>query len=228
MLHGHLADCGPCPYLPGREFRAFLPEPADATRIGYRQLMDLGFRRSGAQVYRPLCVGCQECRPIRVPVASFEPRIDQRRTLRRNADLVCTWETRGLDEERQDLYHRYQTAVHDQDEGPNPVSFLVEDGGITGGELHARDAEGRLLAVSICDVVGNAWSSVYCYYAPEERRRGLGIFMALQEIALAQRLGLMYWYSGFLVRGCKKMNYKARFGPAQWLFEGTWVPVPSE
>ena len=56
----------------------------------------------------------------------------------------------------------------------------------------ARDQGGRLFAVSVCDTVGDALSSVYCYYDPDERRRALGTFMALAEIAQCRRLALRW------------------------------------
>ncbi len=223
LLHGHLADCGECPYLPGRRFRAFLPEPNPPVGVGYRQLMDLRFRRSGSQVYRPMCVDCEECRPLRVRVADFAPRTDQRRTWRRNQDLVLSWQPRGADAERLGLYRRYQAQVHDRHDEEEPTPFLVSDGGVPGGELHARDAAGRLLAVSVCDRVDDALSSVYCYYDPAQPRRSLGTCMALGELAWAKDQGLTWWYPGFHVAGCGKMAYKARFGPAEILIEGAWT-----
>lgn len=184
--------------------------------------MDLRFRRSGDHVYLPMCQDCEACQPIRLAIAEFSPRADQRRCRARNRDLTISFVARGLDAERQALYRRYQTLVHDKDPGEDPNPFLVEDGGIPGGELHARDATGRLLAVSVIDLIGDALSSVYCYYDPDERRRGLGTFMALAEIDQARRLGLRWLYLGFYVAGCHKMTYKARFGPAQVLTAGTW------
>ncbi len=100
----------------------------------------------------------------------------------------------------------------------------MADGGIPGGELHARDGTGRLVAVSVIDVIGDALSSVYCYYDPAERRRGLGTFMALAEIDHAKNSGLSWLYLGFYVAGCQKMMYKARFAPAEILADGAWQP----
>ncbi len=185
--------------------------------------MDLRFRRSGDHLYMPMCQDCSACQPIRVRIASFKPRHDQRRCQARNADLRVTFHPRGMDDERHALYRNYQTAVHAKDPGGDPNLFLVEDGGIPGGELHARDATGRLLAVSVIDLVGDALSSVYCYYAPDERKRALGTFMALAEIEHARQLGLNWLYLGFFVTGCAKMAYKARFGPCELLVDGTWT-----
>jgi arginyl-tRNA--protein-N-Asp/Glu arginylyltransferase len=223
VIHGRVFDCGPCPYLPDRRFQAFQPDALPAG-VTYRELMDHGFRRSGAVLYRPMCAGCAACQPIRVAVAGFVPRRDQRRCAQRNADLAVTWAARGMDDERLPLWQRYEVAVHgralaDLDSGDH----LAASGTVPGGELHARDAQGRLLAVSVVDVLGDALSSVYCYYEPTERARALGTFMALAELTWARAAGMVWWYPGFYVAGCAKMAYKARFGPAELLTDQGWV-----
>jgi arginyl-tRNA--protein-N-Asp/Glu arginylyltransferase len=221
-LRGALIDAGDCPYLPGRRFTAFTAvDPVDGPL--YRLLLDHRFRRNGEDFYAPHCADCQACQPIRVAVAGYAPRRDQRRAWARNADLAFTWQPRGLDDERLGLWRRYQQVIHGETPGEEPRRFLCADAGIPGGELHARDAAGRLLAVSVCDVVGDAWSSVYCYWEPTERGRGLGTVMAMAEIAEAARRGLRWWYPGFWVAGCAAMAYKARFGPAEVLVDGQWV-----
>jgi arginine-tRNA-protein transferase len=222
-MRGIVYNCGPCPYLPQREFHAFHPVPNPPEGVDYRTLMDHRFRRSGNHLYMPMCPGCEACQPLRVDVVAFMPRPDQRRCAKRNLDLAVSWRPRGLDPERSELFARYQRAVHAKAVDDDPAAFLVEDGGVPGGELHARDTTGRLLAVSICDVVGDALSSVYCYYDPDQARRGLGTFMALSEIEHCRRTGLTWLYLGFLVRGCAKMEYKARFRPHEVLEGGRWV-----
>ena len=113
--------------------------------------------------------------------------------------------------------------MHGKESTDEPNPFLVDDGCITGGELHARDADGVLLAVSVIDLVGDALSSVYCYYEPSQRRRGLGTYMALAEIAYARAHEIVWLYLGFYVDGCAKMAYKKRFGPAELLVDGAWI-----
>ncbi len=220
---GHLIDCGPCPYLPGRAFRAFAPVDPALAAGNYRALMDVGCRRSGADFYIPMCEACSECRPIRVDLRRFAPRRDQRRCVATNADLIVTRNPRGMDNERQTLFTRYQAAVHAKEEQGDPTRFLCEDAGVPGGELHARDASGRLLAVSLVDIFADCWSSVYCYWDPAERARGLGTFLALAEISQARAAGCRWLYLGFLVRPCAKMAYKARFRPHEVLVDGRWV-----
>jgi arginine-tRNA-protein transferase len=222
-MRGIVYHCGPCPYLPDREFHAFHPLDHMQQAIRYRALMDSRFRRSGGHLYRPMCPGCEACQPIRVDVQAFRPRDDQRRSAKRNRDLVVQWQPRGLDDERLTLFTRYQLGIHQRSIDEDPAAFLVEDGGIPGGELHARDRQGRLLAVSVCDQVGDALSSVYCYYDPDCPRRSLGTFMVLSELAHCRATAARWLYLGFLVRGCAKMDYKARYRPHEVLEAGAWV-----
>jgi arginine-tRNA-protein transferase len=224
-IHGAIIDAGPCPYLPDRRFHAFhVMDELDPAL--YRVLLDNRFRRNGGLFYAPACPACTACQPIRVDIERFRPRRDQRRCLARNADLTVTWQPRGLDDERLELWRRYQAEVHNDHDGSPPERFLCEAAGVDGGELHARDAENRLLGVAVCDLVADVWSSVYCYYDPAERDRALGTFLALAEITAARERGLRWWYSGFWVAGCAKMAYKARFGPAEVLTDGRWIAMP--
>jgi len=222
-MRGIVYNCGPCPYLPEREFHAFHPVPNPPEDIPYRRLMDHRFRRSGAHLYLPVCPSCDACQPIRIDAVAFRLRDDQRRCVKRNHDLTVTWQERGFDAERADLYRRYQTTVHHKVPEEDGGSFLLDDGGIAGGELHARDASGRLVAVSVLDRFEDALSSVYCYYDPTQPKRALGTFMVLNEIDHCRRNQLAWLYLGFLVRGCVKMEYKARYLPNEVLEKGAWV-----
>lgn len=222
-LRGVLVDCGPCPYLPKRQFQAVYALDAAATAPHYRVLMDHRFRRSGDQFYAPQCSECDACQPIRVDVLAFVPRKDQVRCTKKNNDLSVTFHPRGIDDERNQLYQRYQNEIHEDEPSEDAGAFLVADAGVHGGELHARNAAGQLLAVSIIDSFDDALSSVYCYWHPDYAARSLGTFMALAEIEYAQQQQKSWLYLGFHVAGCSKMTYKARYKPYELLQNGEWV-----
>lgn len=219
-----------CSYRPPRMAReqvALSPAAIDAQR--YQVLMDHGFRRSGMIFYRTDCPGCRACVPIRVPVATFQPSRSQRRTLRRNADVELRLGPPIDDHARYDLFSRYQHWKHadgmsgDRDDF---VRFLVESP-IDTFEM-TYWIRGRLVGVGIVDVCPSALSSVYFYFEPTERARGLGTLSALCEIEECRRRGLPYWYAGYYVAGCRKMEYKARFRPYELLSaSGEWCPGAS-
>lgn len=216
----------PCPYLPGRTTVniAFLADALDPDL--YHALMDRRFRRSGRLFYRPECPGCRECVPIRVPTASFEPTKSQRRSARRNPDLLVAAAPPRFTPEKQDLYVRYVRGQHGTDEDGDGLQDFLYDSPVDTLEFEYRTSDGRLVGVGICDVCGSSLSSVYFYFDPDEARRGLGTFSALFEIQWARERGIPYYYLGFYIRGCGRMNYKARFRPCELLdpATGRWRP----
>ncbi len=216
-----------CPYLPGRTAvsRGFLCDAVPGW--AYQALMDAGFRRSGRVFYQMACPGCRACAPIRVPVATFRPRRSQRRVGGRNRDLELTVGPPAFSTEKADLYARYLAARHDRQMSGNIgelKDFLYRSPTET-LEVSYRDPKGRLVGAGICDQTPKALSTVYFFFDPDLGQRGLGIFSSLVEIEMARSLGLPYYYLGYWVRGCPKMEYKAGFGPCELLgTDGIWRP----
>jgi arginyl-tRNA--protein-N-Asp/Glu arginylyltransferase len=220
----------PCPYLPGRTatIRAFATDRLDGA--AYHGFMDAGFRRSGRMVYQPVCDGCRLCVPIRLAVDRFAPDKSQRRCARRNADLTVTVDRPTATDEKFALYRRYVTQWHDKPAGneddANPrgafESFLYGSP-VSTLEFCYRDPAGQLLAVGIADVCDRSFSSVYFYFDPDHRDRGLGTFGAIHEIAWAGRQGIPHYYLGYWVSDCRKMAYKTHFRPYELLgTDGLW------
>ena len=215
-----------CSYLARRLARSVFVDPQlplDAARYG--TLLDLGFRRSGNYVYRPACSACQECRPVRVPVAEFTPDRSQRRCAKRNADLRLTLEN-GLDGEHFALYRRYLQARHpgggmDPDDRDAFHAFLSSTWG-SAEIIAARDARGRLLAGGVVDRVPQGLSAVYTWFDPAEAKRGLGTFMILAQVERARALRLPYLYLGYWVAGSRTMDYKRGFQPLEVLGANGW------
>jgi leucyl-tRNA---protein transferase len=217
----------PCPYLPGREstLRAFHAGRMDAEL--YHEFLDRSFRRSGAVIYQPVCQGCRECVPIRVPVGKFRPSKSQRRCRRRNEDLVLKVGESVATDEKFSLYQRYQSERHDSDPDTRSgfESFLYRSP-VDTLEFVYRDQAGQLLAVGICDVCHRSLSSVYFYYDPAQSRRGLGTYGALCELKYAAERHIEHYYLGFWVKGCGKMSYKADFKPCEILHaDGCWRSI---
>lgn len=220
----------PCSYLERRLARSVFVDPQlklDASRYG--ALLDLGFRRSGNYVYRPACSACQQCRPVRVPVAEFVSDRGQRRCLRNNADLSCTLRAE-LDDEHYELYRRYLRARHpgggmDPEDREAFHAFLSSTWGHT-EVIAVRDRSGRLLAGGVADRVPQGLSAVYSWFDPDEPRRSLGTYLILLEIERARALGLPYLYLGYWVAGSPSMDYKRGFRPLEVLGPRGWRPTP--
>lgn len=216
-----------CPYLRGRQAREALFLAQRLHPQTYHELMEVGFRRSGLAFYRPICPGCQECVPVRVPTAEFHPSRSQRRIWRRNQDLQVRVLRPRLTKEKCELYARYQAYQHagSMDESPQQLGAFLYRSPVKTIEIEYRLA-GRLAAVSLADLCSRSLSSVYTYFEPAEAKRSLGVYSGLWEIEYGRRLGIPYYYLGFYVARCRKMNYKKRYRPCERLVaHGRWEPL---
>jgi arginine-tRNA-protein transferase len=79
-------------------------------------------------------------------------------------------------------------------------------------ELYLKD---KLMGFAILDIAAQSVSAVYSVYNPNEKRRSLGTAIILKSIEWAQNNQFKYYYLGYYIPGHKKMDYKARFKPAQ-------------
>ena len=221
----------PCSYFGDRTSRTRAFWASGMPGELYHRFMDAGFRRSGKVVYQPVCPACRRCVPLRVPVARFAADKSQRRCWRRNEDLVVRIEEPRATAEKYELYERYRRDWHASEDAHDWdafVSFLY-DSPVDTMELTYRDAAGKLLGVGICDVCDESLSSVYFYFDPAERKRGLGTFSAMWEIDWAARAGIPHYYLGYWVSGCGAMEYKANFRPCEMLgTDGVWREARSE
>jgi leucyl-tRNA---protein transferase len=219
----------PCNYLPNREASFGAIRARRIAPAVYQQLMDAGFRRSGTILYQPHCVGCRECRPIRVPVGRFVPSRSQRRVQRRNADISVRVASPMPTQEKLELYNIYQSDRHDGTQAADEeafVTFLYRSPTDT-LEFEYRDRNGKLIGVGICDLCPASLSSVYFFFDPAESRRSLGTFSALYEIEWCRGQHLNYWYAGYWISGAPTMAYKSRFRPCEILgTDSVWRELP--
>ncbi|MCA9256930.1 MAG: hypothetical protein KDA33_14880, partial [Phycisphaerales bacterium] len=109
----YLSSPHDCPYLPDKLATDVFTQVSSISAADYALLMDHGFRRSGRLIYRPVCTDCRECRPIRVPVASFRASRSQRRVTRRNQDVDMSIATPQPTDEKWRLYRDYLRYQHD-------------------------------------------------------------------------------------------------------------------
>lgn len=218
-------DVHECPYLPGviaceEVFRA---DQFDGEL--YHDFMDHGFRRSGVIFYRPVCDGCDQCRPLRVPVGPFRPTKSQRRVWRKNEDLEVRIGIPMLSVEKFRIYSDYLAAQHQSEKEHSLADmyrFLYMSPVFT-VEIEYR-RRGRLVAVSIADVCTRSLSSVYVYFDPDFAARSPGTYSALREICLCRERAIANYYMGYWVADCPAMSYKARFRPHEILLAGgKWV-----
>lgn len=218
-----------CSYLPDEQATTLFLDPSQPMDMHvYAELSELGFRRSGDHLYRPHCQGCNACIPARIPATSFLPNRQQRRILKRNADLSVQAVRPSFNEEYYKLYARYIEQRHaDGDMYPPSrdqfCTFLVRD--LPFSRFYEFRLAGRLLAVAVTDMLPNGLSAVYTFYDPNEERRSLGRYAILWQIGEAARLGLQAVYLGYWIKNCRKMSYKTQYRPIELLVNHRWVTL---
>ena len=225
----YLTPPHPCSYLPERyATNQFISPHLNVDAPLYSRLIELGFRRSGDYVYRPRCFGCEACVPARIPVETFKPDRSQRRNWRANGQLEVIARPALFNDEHFALYRRYLAWRHNGGgmDNPTPQDYM---GFLTSRSINTcfyelRD-NGVLVGVVVVDSLMDSFSAVYTFYAPEYRRRGIGVYAILWQIAEAKRLGLSWVYLGYWISECSKMRYKGHYQPLEIYRGGHWVPA---
>lgn len=192
----------------------------------FQGLLELGFRRSGDQIYRPHCPQCSACESIRIPAFNFKRSSSQKRKFNR---VKKQFEFRVNHSERNEYYTLYEKYINlKHSDGsmfpPNrqqyesflfcswlPVTFL---------ELWD---EHTLIAVAVTDTMPNALSAIYTFYDPNYDKFSLGNVMIQAQIEYAQTNNLEFVYLGYQIDACEKMNYKSQFNPAERFIDDVWV-----
>ncbi len=232
---------GACPYLDGKQERKVFTELNDENpQALHESLMKVGFRRSQDIAYRPSCDYCTECKSVRIPTASFRPNRTQRRLVRLNGDLLVSKRANRITREQYDLLSAYLADRH-PDGGMSEMTYdeyknMVECSPINTCLIEYRLPEqqgggaenpGRLLAVTLTDIMADSLSMVYSFYdvSADFRKRSLGTYVILDHIARARLLGLDYVYLGYWVKDSPKMAYKINFQPLEILDGEGWSPV---
>lgn len=138
-----------------------------------------------------------------------------------------------------EIYKKYQVEVH-KDEPDEitmkqwsrflcspPRKFEDEEDKNQGAYHQQYWLEGKLICVGVVDWLSHSLSSVYLYYDPDFSDYNLGVYSALQEIKFCLDNEIPYYYLGFYVPGCSKMEYKAAYKPSELLCPETltWVDL---
>ncbi len=90
---------------------------------------------------------------------------------------------------------------------------------------------GKLIAVGVLDVLPSCLSSVYFFWDSDYAALAPGKFSALKEAQWVKEAArncpaLHYYYMGFYIHSCHKMQYKADYHPSDLLCPERfcWIP----
>ena len=215
-----------CSYFAERTAKSAFVHPSFAlTPVIYSQLLALGYRRSGNEVYRPHCADCKDCIAARVPVHDFKPSRNQKRISLKNRDVAVNIKPADFEQTHYLLYKNYQQSRHSggtmENSSPEDyMNFLSSDWCNTlFVEFTIND---ELAAVAIIDQLPDALSAVYTFFAPPFSQYSLGKYAILWEFDYAQHLNLEWLYLGFWLKDCQKMSYKNQFRPLQLFIDNQW------
>lgn len=219
----------PCSYLSNRLARSQVATPSHLINADvYSELVRMGFRRSGLFTYKPHCDGCRACRPLRIQIQHFEANRSQRRTQKLYSTLRPSVQRLHFNTEHYALYLKYQSARHqgggmDEDSREQYSQFLLQTR-VNSRLVEFRDDSGKLLMVSIIDILTDGLSSVYTFYDPDVKS-GLGVYGILWQVQQCRDLKLPHLYLGYWIEESPKMAYKSRFSATEILQDNQWQPL---
>ena len=89
----------------------------------------------------------------------------------------------------------------------------------------------KIFAVGVLDILPKGVLCEYLYYDPDYRFIAPGVITALLEISLTQQFylqnpAMQYYYMGYYVQSCPKMNYKNKYSASALLCPETYTYVP--
>jgi leucyl-tRNA---protein transferase len=217
----------PCPYLPGRIERKLVTELSGRNGIGfYNELSRSGFRRSHHLAYRPACVGCNACVPVRIVAPDFVPTRSLRRVAARNADVTVRIAEPKASVEQFRVFTRYQHSRHCDSEMASMTygdyRAMIEDSPVATCLVELRGPDDRVLGICLVDLLDDGLSAVYSFFDPSDHRRSIGSFLILALIEVSLRRQTRYVYLGYWIAESPKMAYKSRFRPLEGLTSRGW------
>ena len=218
-----------CPYLDSEVERRIVTElaGADANTL-HNALSKSGFRRSHFMAYAPVCPNCSACIPVRVDVENFKFSKSWRRLANKYAGLSADQCEPIATQEQFILFETYQKKRHFDGDMASMDFFdyrsMIEETPVETSVVEFRD-DGKLVSALLMDILDDGLSAVYSYFHTDDIYNGLGNFMVLWTIKKAQEIGLPYVYLGYLIKDCRKMSYKERYGPLEGCFDGVWTPL---
>ncbi|MDA9190156.1 arginyltransferase [Alphaproteobacteria bacterium] len=214
-----------CAYIKNRAEQRLAADISDAPYI-HDQLAESGFRRVENWVYRPVCVNCNACVPIRVNTQKYVFSKSAKRILSKNASLSVTSDDTKADDEAFELFKTYLNFRHNDGQmatmSYSDFHAMIHNSPIDTFMIKYRDQNKNLIACMLMDSQRDGLSAVYSFFNPNCEKQSLGTFLILDAIRMTETLSKKWLYLGYLVQNSPKMTYKSRFKPYQLFVDGKW------
>ncbi len=214
-----------CPYIEGQIEQRIAVDISNDPQC-HDGLATAGFRRVENWVYRPACPQCNACLPWRVYVPGFTPSGNMIRIIKKNSDLKRRVAKPTPSDDHYRLFKTYVTSRHNDGQMAqmDQCDFIsmVSNSPIETVIISYYNAENKLVSALLADLQSDGISAVYSFFDPVLAKRSLGTFMVLDLMTIAKDSKLDWVYLGYFVEGSQKMEYKARFGPAEIFKDGRW------
>ena len=245
----HVGECHSC--QKGEWFEEIGIRPQGLTFHQYQSLIEKGwFRRGGVKLYHSSCCHNAKCAywETKVSVHDFDYRTHKGyvKVMRRIPVDRLTIETlpAHYSKESYDLYNKYNIGRHAktllsekvycEHTVDSPIQNETIDG-IEYGSFHQLyRLDGKLVAVSLIDVVPKGIVSLYMWYSLEKEvsKYSLGVYSALKEIEFVRELSkknpeMKYYYLQGWNENNKKLAYKANYSPESFYcacITPEWLP----
>ncbi|KAL7270890.1 Arginyl-tRNA--protein transferase 1 [Rhizina undulata] len=144
--------------------------------------------------------------------------------------LEVDLEPADFTEEKYALFEHYQRTVHHESPGSitrqgfkrflctSPLQNTTTSSGKRLGSYHqCYRVDGRLVAMAVLDLLPRAVSGVYFMYHEDYAPWSMGKLSGCIEATLAKEEGYRYYYMGYYIHSCQKMQYKEKFRPSDLL-----------
>ncbi|KMP10998.1 arginyl-tRNA--protein transferase [Candidatus Nitromaritima sp. SCGC AAA799-A02] len=215
-----------CGYFKDRSslFEEYLLE--DISEIEFEYLLAHGMRHFGDYFFRPRCLDCYQCIPIRVRVDDFQITRSQKRALKACDGLAVKIGSPRYADEKFNLYIKHKERFHSlqddvEDEQNFRLSFYVNTAFGIEFEYYLED---KLVGVALGDHTKNAFSAIYTFYDPSDSKLSLGTFSVLKQLEFCGEQGVKFFYLGYYIEENQSLKYKAGFRPNEVYIDHSWRP----
>ena len=216
----------PCGYFDDRQslFEEYLLE--DISEIEFEYLLAHGMRHFGDYFFRPRCLSCYSCIPIRVRPSEFTLSRSQKRALKACRSVEVRIGRPKFFEEKFELYlkhkKKFPSLQHDVEDLENfRISFYDKPPFGVEFEYYLG---GKLIGVALADCTRGTFSAIYTFYDPPQPKMSVGTFSVLKQLEFCKKRDIDFFYLGYFILHNKSLKYKASFKPNEIYIDNEWVP----